>query len=200
MTTATWLAGVSCFAVGLGVGWMLRPAPPPSEPTDAKPDARTAVFPDWRRHAVAYRGGLAGGYEMLLRAAGAEGIDYSRFQEEFVLGPNGNNFTSVSAAIQRKYPQVRFTVRDFPTGQEKLHCLEERMSRGEPTMAAITMSPNGFCNCTPVVDADATTLTLFGGVQTDGTIGLWVLKKADLVRRRDEWHGAGELTWVESVR
>jgi hypothetical protein len=61
------------------------------------------VFPDWQKYAVPQRYPLTGciptGYEIILRARGIDGIDYTTFQERFDLdkdlpegAPQGNNF------------------------------------------------------------------------------------------------------------
>src|SRR5687768_10867043 len=47
-----------------------------------------SVFPDWQLFAVRQRnpyGCIATSYEMILRAAGAQGIDFATFQEDFDL-------------------------------------------------------------------------------------------------------------------
>ena len=77
-----------------------------------------SVFPGWRRFAVhqrrAHSGWFPTCYEMLLRAAGVEGIDYRTFQDEFDLDINlgrdqtqpPNNSVSVAQAVNEKYPHV----------------------------------------------------------------------------------------------
>jgi hypothetical protein len=81
-----------------------------------------SVFPDWRRFAIPQRRGMTGciptGYEMILRAAGAQGIDFDTFQDDFDLekdlpltAPRINDFGSVAEAVRKKYPSVVFTYR-----------------------------------------------------------------------------------------
>jgi hypothetical protein len=79
---------------------------------------------NWQNDAVPQRrqstGCIPWGYEMMLRAAGAKGIDYSTFQDEFDLDSSRtdadqeyrNNVGSIANEIARKYPSVEFSFYD----------------------------------------------------------------------------------------
>jgi hypothetical protein len=86
-----------------------------------------SVFPDWQKFAVPQRRQVTGciptGYEMILRAAGAAGIDLAQFQDDFDLDKDlvppqapRNNFKSVAAAVAARYPAVVFEVVEFGPG------------------------------------------------------------------------------------
>ena len=84
-----------------------------------------SAFPDWKRFAVRQRHAASGciptGYEILLRAAGVEGIDLDSFQDDFDLDlapgmPPRNNFESVADAVRAKYPSISFKRIGFKTG------------------------------------------------------------------------------------
>ena len=87
-----------------------------------------SLFPDWQRYAVTQRRGMTGciptGYEIILRAAGAQGIDFDSFQDDFDLekdlppdAPRVNHFGSVANAVKAKYPSVVFSHRSFAKGE-----------------------------------------------------------------------------------
>ena len=91
-------------------------------------------------------------HEMILRAAGARGIDFDTFQEEFDLDmarqsnqPFRNNFESVAAAIQATYPSVCFKVARFAPGDgaSKLRFTEEHVSQKRPILISLARAPFG---------------------------------------------------------
>src|SRR5687767_1025608 len=123
-----------------------------------------SAFPDWQKFAIPQRrpatGCIPTGYELILRAAGAAGIDFDSFQDEFdydkdrhalsirhpirsirtLLRPR-NNFETVARAVSRKYPNVRFRVVRFPKGQgdKKLAFVEEHVSRQRPLLISLSL-------------------------------------------------------------
>ncbi len=78
-----------------------------------------SAFPNWEKFAVVQRrpnsGCIPTGYEMLLRAAKTENIDYETFQDDFDLDEDRyrsehpqNDFESVAKVVNEKYPHVNF--------------------------------------------------------------------------------------------
>src|SRR6266508_615373 len=126
-----------------------------------------SLFPDWKHYAVSQRNRLTGciptGYEILLRAAHARGIDFNTFQEDFDVESKRlgeNNFKTVAEAIQIRYPQASIEVAVFSSGAEKLRFLEEQLSQKRPVIVSIALGPSGGWHIMPVVDADSDTLRL----------------------------------------
>lgn len=173
-----------------------------------------SVFPNWRSFAVSQRrldsGCIPTGYEMTLRAAGAEGIDFSTFQDEFDLDKDRglreprNNFESVAAAIQSKYPGVRFKVLRFERGKgaSKLQFIEQQLSQKRPLLVALAQTPFGGkgWHIMPVVDLDNTTLTLLRLLKSNGVPDLQCLPKSELVRIHDNYPGGDDIAYLENWR
>lgn len=168
-----------------------------------------SVFPNWKQHAVHQRrprtGCISTTYEMMLRAAGAQGINFKSFQDEFDLDQNKgqdetleNNFGSVNAEVQKKYPQVEFRREEFKTGAEKLAFIENRIRAARPVMVSIWMGEfrQRSWHIMPVVDMDASTLTLLVKVQPDGTAETWNLAKSELVRIHDTYPGGNDVAYL----
>jgi hypothetical protein len=84
-----------------------------------------SVFPDWQQFAVHQRrektGCIPTGYEMILRSAGAQGVDFRSFQDDFDLekdladnAPRVNHFGSVAKAVSARSPAIVFAFKSFP--------------------------------------------------------------------------------------
>jgi hypothetical protein len=171
-----------------------------------------SVFPDWRSFAVPQRrlatGCIPTGYEMILRAAGAQGIDFAAFQDQFDLDkvrqphePYRNNFESVAAAVQVRYPSVSFKVARFTRGDgaSKLRFVEEHVSHKRPLLISLAQTPfgGGGWHIMPVVDMDDHTLTLLNIVRPDGNMQLQKLPKSELVRIHDNYPGGDDVAYLE---
>lgn len=142
-----------------------------------------SAFPDWIRFAVRQRRAMSGciptGYEILLRAAGVEGVDLDSFQDEFDLDQDlaagmqpRNNFESVAQAVKAKYPHLSFRRIGFKTGADKLAFVEARIAQQQPvlvslSLAGVQLGALGW-HIMPVVDASAKQLTLLHSVLLDG--------------------------------
>jgi len=165
-----------------------------------------SAFPDWKKFAVHQRrdgtGCIPTGYEMLLRAAGAEGIDFTTFQDDFDLdqhgGPPKNHFVSVGAAVKKKYSNVEFTCDSFPKGKgaEKLVKVEDMLRNKKPVLISLTLSPAGGWHIMPVVDADEDSLTLLHHVDKAGVAHTIFVKKSEFVARHDKWPGGVEVAYL----
>jgi hypothetical protein len=148
------------------------------------------------------------GYELMLRAAGAKGIDFDAFQDAFDLDkdlPPGaqrlNHFKSVGDAVTAKYPSVAFVDRHFPKGKgtEKLAFIEAQIAKGRPVLIALALASLGQSgwHIMPVVDADDTRLALLNRVNKDDTLDVRWLLKADLVHIHDAYPGGEEVAYLE---
>jgi hypothetical protein len=172
-----------------------------------------SVFPGWQEFAVPQKrpgsGCIPTGYEFILRAAGAKGIDWSRFQDEFDLDrerrgtePSRNNFKAVASAVAARYPHVSFQVAEFASGRgcEKLQFIEQHVSRREPILISLALAPFGQDGCwhiMPVVDMDESGLVLLHSMQPNGQPNTMQLAKAELVRIHDEFDGGNDVAYLE---
>lgn len=172
-----------------------------------------SAFPDWQSVAVPQRhtttGCIPWSFEIIIRAAGVPGIDYSTFQEDFDLDRNRpagslpqNNFGSVAQAVSAKYASVRFTQRSFAAGADKLAFVEERIQKHQPTVVSIALEglTNGASrdwHIMPVVDSDADHLVLLHAVTTSGQATVLRLPKAEFVRIHDNFQGGHEVAFLD---
>jgi hypothetical protein len=171
-----------------------------------------SVFPDWQKFAVPQRrqatGCIPTGYEMILKAAGAMGIDFAKFQDEFDLDKDlmpsqapRNNFKSVAAAVTARYPAVVFQVREFGPGlgSNKLRFVEEQVTKKRPLLISLAQAPfNGMgWHIMPVVDMDETSLILLRVIRPDGSRELQRLLKSELVRIHNEYPGGNDVAFLE---
>lgn len=172
-----------------------------------------SAFPDWQQFAVHQRrektGCIPAGYEMILRAAGALGVDFDSFQDDFDLekdipddAPRVNHFGSVANAVSAKYPEIRFAFRTFPKndGAGKLAFIEEQLAQRRPVLVSIN---NVIFSCAgwhimPVVDIDKDNLVLLAKVTSDGRCVLVQLPKPVLVGVHEQYPGGEEVAWLAS--
>jgi hypothetical protein len=165
-----------------------------------------SAFPDWKKFAIYQReeqtGCIPTGYELLLRAAGARGIDFSAFQEDFDLDRHGgeprNNFGSVANEIKKKYPSVAFACESFPKGKgsKKLARIEEMIQKKQPVLVSIASGPGGGWHIMPVVDSDIDNLVLLHHVDKAGKAYPESIKKKELVFRHDNWKGGDDIAYL----
>jgi hypothetical protein len=170
-----------------------------------------SAFPEWQKFCVVQRrpdsGCIPAGYEMILRAAGATGIDFATFQDDFDLDKNRlpwqegqNNFDSVADAVSRRYPEVRFQSRSFLVGDEKLRFVEEQIAHQRPVLVSIALNwigQQGWHIC-PVVDATTAELALMWSVGPSGFPEVRPINKAEFVRVHDTFPGGREVAFLES--
>lgn len=162
------------------------------------------VFPGWEQYIVRQKRQMTGciptGYEILLRAAKIDGIDFDRFQDEFDLefqGTDDNHFGSVARAIRQKYPHVNFVNREFATGKEKLLFIEQKIADQQPVIVSVSNGPGNGWHIMPVVDADVDSLTLFEQIESDGRITTRRILKRDFVTIHDNEQGGKEVAFLE---
>lgn len=165
-----------------------------------------SAFPNWQEHAVKQKrcatGCIPTGYEMLLRAAGAQGIDYNTFQDEFDLDQHGgaprNHFVSVGEAIKKKYPNVEYVCEQFlkGNGADKLARVEARIQAHQPVLISLAQSQSGGWHIMPVVDSDESSLTLLHHVDINGKPHTQTILKEDFVYRHNAWPGGEEIAYI----
>jgi hypothetical protein len=171
-----------------------------------------SAFPDWKRYAVRQRRALSGcvptGYEILLRAAGVEGIDLDSFQDDFDLDQDlvmgmqpRNNFESVADAVRAKYPRLNFRRLGFKTGSEKLAFVEARIAQQQPVLVSLSLAGvqagGGGWHIMPVVDASDDDLTLLNRILPDGRREVLRVPKSEFVRIHDTYPGGDDVAYLE---
>lgn len=162
-----------------------------------------SAFPDWEQYAVIQQkpstGCIPTGFEMLLRAAHIEGIDFDVFQDEFDLENQGitkNDFKKISQAVHSKYPQINFEIREFTSGIEKLGFVEKMLDKKQPVLISLTLKPQGGWHIMPVVDADEFFLFLFFGFQNGHKI-VQKIEKTKFIQIHDEWPGGKDIAFLK---
>jgi hypothetical protein len=172
-----------------------------------------SVFPNWTRFAVHQKrpnsGCIPTGCEMILRASGAEGIDYDTFQDDFDFDIElnegettaRNNFVSVGDAIHRKYPWVMFRVEAFKNGTEKIAFVDSKIALHQPILLSVAMSPLGGhgWHIMPVVDANDDQYLLLEYVRTDKTADCYWFEKRKLVEIHDQNEGGKDVCFLASL-
>ena len=145
---------------------------------------------------------------MLLRAAGAQGIDFTSFQDEFDLDQNvkagkspRNNFGSVADAVRQRYPNVNFQRVGFAAGKgaDKLEFVEDRIAQKQPVLVSIAQKPFGGqgWHIMPVVDASDDELILLKEIKSDGERETLKLRKDEFVRIHDQYDGGDDVAYLE---
>ena len=172
-----------------------------------------SVFPNWQQFAVHQRRPLSGciptGYEFILRASKAEGVDFTTFQDDFDLDINLgrgqatplNNFGSVAEAVKRRYPWVTFAERSFSTGGEKVAFIESLLSAERPVLISLALRPFGGkgWHIMPVVDATADQYALLEYVESNGSAKTQLIEKSVLVAVHDEFEGGKEVAFLADL-
>ena len=173
---------------------------------------RSAVFPNWQKHAVHQRrprsGCIPTGYEMLLRSARVKQVDFDTFQDDFDLDKElghgqtepRNNFVSMAEAVHKKYPHIQFEQRAFDTGSEKLDFIEQQLKSRQPLLISLAMVANGQLrgwHIMPIVDADATRYRLLEYVDASGKKKTRWIDKKELARLHDQYPGGKDVAYLK---
>lgn len=172
-----------------------------------------SAFPNWEQYAVPQRrektGCIPTGYEMILRAAGVESINFDTFQDDFDLDKDlrpgqqpKNNFVSVADAVQRQYPHVNFKRECFEDGdgQKKLHFIEKMIKQKQLVLISLALEPFGEqgWHIMPVVDATDNELTLLWIMRDDGSKEMWKLLKNRLVDIHAHYVGGKDIAYLDN--
>lgn len=169
------------------------------------------IFPGWEKYAVRQKrpesGCIPTGYEMLLRAAEVEKINFDSFQDEFDLDKDRkpgemprNDFVSVANLLHQKYPSVIINIRTFPSGEEKLKFIENCLSNHRLVLISLSLAPFGQSgwHIMPVVDANQENLLLLNGVDENGKLDLKSFRKVDIVNIHNNHPGGNDVAYLES--
>ena len=169
-----------------------------------------SVFPDWPKYATHQKrlrtGCIPTAYEMLLRAAGTSGIDFTTFQDDFDLDQHGgapcNNFETVAEAIEKKYPQAKFSTESFAKGEghKKLARGQEYLAAKKPVIVSLSNVPFGGpgWHIMVVVDESPTDLTLLQYVDKHGRLSTLNLPKALFATIHDNFEGGDQIAFLKS--
>ena len=172
-----------------------------------------SAFPNWQEYVVIQRrpqsGCIPTGYEMLLRAAGVQGVDFNTFQDEFDLDKNRqdddlprNNFESVADAVNQRYPTIHFKVTVFPktAGTDKLRFVESNITHQRLVLISLNMLPvlhHPGWHIMPVVDMDEENLLLVYGALAVNQIRLLKLPKTEFVRIHQQFDGGNDVAYLD---
>lgn len=166
-----------------------------------------SAFPNWRKYIVGQKrmktGCIPTGYEILLRAANTQGIDWTTFQDEFDLDKNGgkllNNFMSVADAVKDRYPSIHFKREVFPQGDgcKKLARIEEFIQQQRPVLVSLAQTPKGGWHIMLVVDSDFDSLTLVHHMDRDThQIYIQKISKKEFVFKHDTYPGGDDIAYL----
>jgi len=165
------------------------------------------AFPDWQKYLVEQRrkatGNIPAFYEMMLRHAGAQGIDLDSFQDDFDLDKDGdsklNNLASIAAIINQIYPQVKFVCESFPKGQgeQKLARIDKLVLEKRPVLLSLTLDPDGGWYHMPIVDAYPNSFKFLHHVDELGEPCMLQIPKVDIVNIHNSWKGGEEIAYLE---
>jgi hypothetical protein len=166
---------------------------------------------NWEQSAVQQcrpkTGCIPTGYEMLLRAAGATGINFATFQDDFDLDKDlnegelvRNNFVSVATAVQKVYPKIKFRHVQFEQlqGMDKLNAIEEQIGAGRFVLISIALIPfggNGW-HIMPVVNITDDKLMLLKGIK-DCNPETCLISKDDFIMIHNTYHGGNDIAYLE---
>ena len=163
-----------------------------------------ALLVGWEKNAVVQRkldtGCVPTGYEYLLRSAGVQGIDYAKFQEEFDLGNEVNDYPTVARAINRKYPDVRFAWSHFKSSEESMQFIERSVDERRPIVLGLRLSP-ASTHIVPVIGYDDKWVYYLNLALADGTKDVRAIRRWELARRDQEWTTTTcQVAWLETKR
>ena len=159
---------------------------------------------NWNNTVVPQRrpesGCIPTGYEWLIRYMRIQGVDLTKFQEEFDLGRNNNNFDSVAAKIMSRYPTInihRQGERDFPKGVDKVARIKSLVEKQIPCLISLTLQKDSW-HIMPVVYVDDTTMEMIhDGIR--GVNCIWKLGIKEIVWKHDNLQGGKDISWIDSV-
>jgi hypothetical protein len=173
--------------------------------------ASMSAFPNWQRYAVPQQreqtGCIPTAFEIMLRAAKVEGINYKTFQDEFDLDKNGgvprNHFDPIAKAIKSKYPQADICWETFPKGDgaKKLSRVEQFIRGQRPVLVSLANAAEGGkgWHIMLVVDSTDSELTLLNYVdKTNGRPVTKTVSKSRFVEIHDRFPGGDEIAFLNS--
>lgn len=170
-------------------------------PVEAKELAGVkSLLVGWEKNAAVQSKGdscVATGFAYLLRSAGALGIDYAKFEDEFDLGAL-NDYPTVARAIERKYPDVRFAWSHFKSSEESMQFIERSIDEGRPIVLGLRGSATST-HIVPVLGYDDKWVYYLNYAHADGTKDVRAIRRWELARRDQEWTPSTcQTAWLET--
>lgn len=130
------------------------------------------------------------GYEMLIRAAGIDGIEFAAFQTDFDRGTS-NNFDNVASKIMERYPQVPIRVeRDFSDGADKVARIFELMEADSQPILLSCPTGQGY-HIMAIAEVRAGAVRILDGLGNDR----WVAD-TEIIDWHDNNDGGKELAYL----
>ena len=164
-------------------------------------------FPNWQNYVIVQKrqatGCIPTCYQMLLCAAGVNGIDWTTFQDTFDLekdgGPPRNHFVSVAQEISKIYPNVVFRCEVFAKGKgsEKVIRINDLFSNGKLVLVSIALSPQGGWHLMPLIEMDGSSMSMVHHADSNGLICITRIQVNEVIRRHDSWPGGEEIAYLE---
>lgn len=146
---------------------------------------------------------------MLVRAAGLTGIALDSFQDDFDLDrdrtpdtPPRNNFESVAAAVQARYPHVQFRRLAFARGRgnEKLAFIESCLAAQRPVLVSVSLHGLGLkpgWHIMLTLGDDGDVLLLLNRLLPDGKGEVLRVAKSEIVRVHDSFDGGDDVAVLD---
>lgn len=149
---------------------------------------------------------LPTGYEMILRASVAKGVDFESFQDDFDLditlggaqSQPRNHFGSIADEIRKKYPWVEFGWKQFSSGEEKIRFIDEQLLKQQPVLISLAQEPFGGrgWHIMPVVDATEDQYLLLEYVESNGKLRTNWINKGKMADIHDQYDGGCEVAFL----
>ena len=150
-------------------------------------------------------------YEILLRAANIQGIDYQTFQDEFDFdkylqnGKSGkNNFDTVRKAIMNKYPHITLESKKFLLGQgkDKLKFVEQYIEERPRILVSIWVQPSKPSeriefHIMPVLGSTDDNLVLLRAVNDNREPITQDISKSDFVHNHDNGKDGCDVAFLD---
>ena len=145
-------------------------------------------------------GSIPTGVEWLLRFYGIEVGDSRNFQAKYTIikdGINLNSFDSISKVVNRDFPNVKFKVKEFQTGEEKIAFIEQLIENQIPFLISIITaftSKDNVYHSVPVVKVDKLHIWIKNWLNESEEI---IYKKAELINRHNKYPGGNDILYIE---
>lgn len=169
-------------------------------------------LPGWERHVVRQKrpnsGCVPTGFEILLRFAAVEGINFDTFQDDFDFdkdlepGKNHiNDFQSISHAVNQRYPKVNICFESFTHGEDKLYFIENYLSRQQPILLSLSLAHiqiNGW-HIMVIIGSDQDNLLLFKCMDKNNKPEVISITKKEIIKIHNQYSGGKDVAYLEST-
>jgi hypothetical protein len=142
------------------------------------------------------------GIEWLLRFYGIDVGDSRNFQAKYTIikdGINLNSFDSISKVVNRDFPNVKFKVKEFQTGKEKIDFIEQLIENQTPVLISIitvVTSKDNVYHSVPVVKVDKSHIWIKNWLNESDEI---IYKKSELINRHNKYPGGNDILYIEEI-